>query len=71
MEKKINYEKNYIESILGFFTLIVSLTFLFKFINVNTDSNETYQLKAKFLKAGGISTGNDVKNERGKNWGCE
>ena len=61
MEKKINYEKNYIESILGFFTLIVSLTFLFKFINVNTDSNETYQLKAKFLKAGGISTGNDVK----------
>ena len=54
-------KKNYFESILGFFTLIVSLTFLFKFVNVNTDSNETYQLKAKFLKAGGISTGNDVK----------
>ena len=54
-------KKNYFESILGFFTLLVSLTFLFKFVNVNTDNNETYQLKAKFLKAGGISSGNDVK----------
>ena len=53
-------KKNYFESILGFFTLLVSLTFLFKFVNVNTDNNETYQLKAKFLKAGGISSGNDV-----------
>ena len=35
--------------------------FLFKFVNVNTDNNQTYQLKAKFLKAGGISSGNDVK----------
>ncbi len=54
-------KKNYFESILGFFTLLVSVTFLFKFVNVNTDNNETYQLKAKFLKAGGISSGNDVK----------
>ena len=52
---------NYFESILGFFTLMISLVFLLKFVNVNTDNNETYQLKAKFLKAGGISPGNDVK----------
>ena len=32
-----------------------------KFINVNTESNETYDLRAKFLKAGGIIIGNDVK----------
>ena len=44
-----------------FFTLVISLVFLFKFVNVNTDNNQTYQLKAKFLKAGGISSGNDVK----------
>ncbi len=54
-------KKNYFESILGFFTLMISLVFLMKFVNVNTDNNETYQLKAKFLKAGGISSGNDVK----------
>ena len=54
-------KKNYFETILGFLTLLVSMTFLFKFINVNTDNNETYMLKAKFLKAGGISSGNDVK----------
>ena len=52
---------NYFESILGFFTLMISLVFLLKFVNVNTDNNETYLLKAKFLKAGGISPGNDVK----------
>ncbi|MEC8265530.1 MAG: MlaD family protein [Pseudomonadota bacterium] len=54
-------KKNYFESILGFFTLLVALAFLLKFVNVNTDNNETYQLKAKFLKAGGIASGNDVK----------
>ena len=54
-------KKNYFESILGFVTLMISLVFLMKFVNVNTDNNETYQLKAKFLKAGGISSGNDVK----------
>ena len=54
-------KKNYFESILGFFTLMISLVFLLKFVNVNTDNNETYQLKAKFLKAGGISPANDLK----------
>lgn len=54
-------KKNYFESILGFLTLLVALAFLLKFVNVNTDNNETYQLKAKFLKAGGIASGNDVK----------
>ena len=59
-EKKKIMKKNYFESILGFLPFI-SLVFLFKFVNVNTDNNQTYQLKAKFLKAGGISSGNDVK----------
>ena len=54
-------KKNYFESILGFLTLLVSLVFLFKFVDINSNNNETYQLKAKFLKAGGISSGNDVK----------
>ena len=54
-------KKNYFESILGFFTLILALSFLFKFINVNTDSNKTYNLQARFLSAGGINVGNDVK----------
>ena len=53
-------KKNYFESILGFFTLVISLAFLFKFVNVNTDNNQTYQLKAKFLKAGGISSGKSM-----------
>ncbi|MAI30021.1 MAG: MCE family protein [Pelagibacteraceae bacterium TMED124] len=54
-------KKNYLESILGFMTLILAISFLMKFINVNTESNETYDLRAKFLKAGGIIIGNDVK----------
>ncbi len=54
-------KKNYFESILGFFTLILALSFLSKFINVNTDSNKTYNLQARFLSAGGINVGNDVK----------
>ena len=54
-------KKNYFESVLGFLTLLVSLVFLFKFVDINSNNNETYQLKAKFLKAGGISSGNDVK----------
>ena len=54
-------KKNYLESILGFMTLILAVSFLLKFINVNTESNETYDLRAKFLKAGGIIIGNDVK----------
>ena len=54
-------KKNYLESILGLMTLILSVSFLLKFIDVNTESNETYDLRAKFLKAGGIVIGNDVK----------
>ena len=54
-------KKNYLESILGFMTLILAVSFLLKFIDVNTESNETYDLRAKFLKAGGIVIGNDVK----------
>jgi phospholipid/cholesterol/gamma-HCH transport system substrate-binding protein len=54
-------KKNYLESILGLMTLILAFSFLLKFIDVNTESSETYDLKAKFLKAGGIVIGNDVK----------
>ena len=54
-------KKNYLESILGFMTLVLAISFLMKFIDVNTESNETYDLRAKFLKAGGIIIGNDVK----------
>ena len=54
-------KKNYLESILGFMTLILAISFLMKFIDVNTESNETYDLRAKFLKAGGVVIGNDVK----------
>ena len=54
-------KKNYLESILGFMTLLLALTFLFKFIDVNTENNSTYELSAKFLKAGGVVIGNDVK----------
>ena len=54
-------KKNYLESILGLMTLILAVSFLLKFIDVNTESNETYDLRAKFLKAGGVVIGNDVK----------
>lgn len=56
-------KKNYFESILGFFTLLIAILFLYKFININNsnDVSETYNLKARFLKAGGIMVGNDVK----------
>ena len=54
-------KKNYLESILGLMTLILAVSFLLKFINVNTESTETYDLRAKFLKAGGVVIGNDVK----------
>ena len=54
-------KKNYFESIFRFFYLSYIFGLSFKFVNVNTDNNQTYQLKAKFLKAGGISSGNDVK----------
>ena len=54
-------KKNYLESILGLMTLILAVSFLLKFIDINTESNETYDLRAKFLKAGGVVIGNDVK----------
>ena len=54
-------KKNYLESILGFMTLVLAITFLLKFIDVNTENNLTYELRAKFLKAGGVVIGNDVK----------
>tara|TARA_B100000029_G_scaffold464271_1_gene498135 strand:+ start:429 stop:878 length:450 start_codon:yes stop_codon:yes gene_type:complete len=56
-------KKNYFEPILGFITLIIAISFFNKFVSVNTaDSNSsTYNLKARFLKAGGIMIGNDVK----------
>tara|TARA_B100001559_G_C16458428_1_gene602775 strand:+ start:373 stop:813 length:441 start_codon:yes stop_codon:yes gene_type:complete len=54
-------KKNYLESILGLMTLILAVSFLLKFIDVNTESNETYDLRAKFLKVGGVVIGNDVK----------
>ena len=54
-------KKNYLESVLGLMTLILAVSFLLKFIDINTESNETYDLSAKFLKAGGVVIGNDVK----------
>ena len=54
-------KKNYLESILGLMTLILAVSFLLKFIDINTESNEIYDLRAKFLKAGGVVIGNDVK----------
>ena len=54
-------KKNYLESVLGLMTLILAVSFLLKFIDINTESNEIYDLRAKFLKAGGVVIGNDVK----------
>ena len=54
---------NFIESGLGLITAVISIIFLLQFVQVNkSDStSDSYFLKAKFLKAGGISVGNDVK----------
>jgi len=56
-------KKNYIESVLGILTLIVAISFFLKLVDANTvnSSNQSYSLKAKFLKVGGIMIGNDVK----------
>ena len=54
-------KKNYFESILGLFTLVLAISFLLKFIDVNKENDNTYDLRAKFLKAGGVVIGNDVK----------
>ena len=56
-------KQNYIETILGGATFLVACLFLIHFLNANTDksSKETYLLKAKFMKVGGVMIGNDVK----------
>ena len=54
---------NILESMLGLITLMIAMIFLISFINANNQnfSDQTYNLKAKFLKVGGIMIGNDVK----------
>ena len=56
-------KQNYIETILGAITFLIASLFLIKFLEVNTEKNSTdsYILKAKFIKVGGIMIGNDVK----------
>ena len=56
-------KSNYIETILGFLTVIVASLFLYKFISVNSNNsnNSYYDLNAKFLEVGGLNVGNDVK----------
>ncbi len=56
-------KQNYIETILGAITFLVACLFLIKFLEVNTENNSTdsYMLKAKFIKVGGVMIGNDVK----------
>ncbi len=56
-------KQNYIETILGAVTFLIATLFLIKLISVNTDkrSEDSYLLKAKFIKVGGIMIGNDVK----------
>ena len=56
-------KKNYFEPILGFITLIIAIFFFNKFVSINTanSNSSTYNLQARFLKAGGIMIGNDVK----------
>ena len=56
-------KQNYIETILGGLTVLISIFFFSKFLNANIDkkSESSYLLKAKFLIVGGIMIGNDVK----------
>ena len=56
-------KQNYIETILGGITFLIAISFLFKFMEVNSDkkSEDSYLLKARFMKVGGIMIGNDVK----------
>ena len=35
-------KKNYLESVLGLMTLILAVSFLLKFIDINTENNEIY-----------------------------
>ena len=41
-------KKNYFESILGLFTLVLAISFLLKFIDVNKENDNTYDLRANF-----------------------
>ena len=56
-------KQNYIETILGGLTFLIAISFLFKFMEVNADkkAEDSYLLKAKFMKVGGVMIGNDVK----------
>lgn len=56
-------KSNHFESILGILTLLVALSFLIKFLSINSknSNDEFYQLNAKFLEVGGLIVGNDVK----------
>ena len=55
--------KSYFETILGACILSFSIFFLITFLKVNSSDleDEIVQIKAKFLKVGGIVSGNDVK----------
>ena len=54
---------NYFETILGTIILILSAIAFYAFIKGNSvqDNKNTISLSAKFLKAGGVIVGNDVK----------
>ena len=56
-------KSNHFESILGVLTLLVALSFLVRFLSINSNSSNDnfYQLNAKFLEVGGLIVGNDVK----------
>ena len=55
--------KNYFETILGGCILIFSIFFLFVFLKSNSSNfkDEVIEINAKFLKVGGVVSGNDVK----------
>ena len=55
--------KNYFETILGGCILISSIFFLFFFLKSNSSDfkEEVIEINAKFLKIGGVMSGNDVK----------
>ena len=56
-------KSNHFESILGVLTLLVALSFLVRFLSINSNSSDDdfYQLNAKFIEVGGLIVGNDVK----------
>ena len=56
-------KKIYFETILGTLILMFSIIALYTFVKSNSvkDNKSTISLSAKFLKAGGVIVGNDVK----------